>query len=215
MVNIITIRKHQKVFLKQVKEKKEPTYYTIRDILIKVNPGVFPPATDTKLLAENIKVNKGDRTLDLTSGSGTFSVIAGLQGATGIAIDINPQAVKNSQENFQNYGVKMQAVESDLYEQVPNEKFDYIFANGPFFEGKITNSLDHACYGAKSFNDSLLSGVHKKLKPTGKLLMVLSAWSDLEYFNELISKYNLKSKQIAKRTSDDGERNYLLFEITL
>lgn len=133
------VRIHQRAFLAQSKFRLKPVLYKVQGVEIMVNPGVFPPATDTKLLAAHIKVIPGARTLDLTTRSGVFSVIAGLQGATGIAVDINPQAVKNAKENFLKHNVNMQALESDLFSNVVEEQFDQIFANGPIFEGRISD----------------------------------------------------------------------------
>lgn len=212
-MKIEKIMAHQRAFLEKEKLRKIPSFYTIQGLELKVNPGVFPPATDTRLLAANIHVTSVTRTLDLTTGSGIFSVIAGLQGASGIAVDINPDAVKNAGENFLKYGIKMQAVQSDLFEKVPNEQFDQIFVNGPFFEGGINDPLDNACYGARTFLEKLFSGTRTKLKPLGKMLIVLSEWSDLEYFEETVRKYSLKSFLRDTRKSDDGERKYRLYEI--
>lgn len=215
MATIESIRAHQQKFLEQVKARKDPLSYKIEGLEIVVNPGVFPPATDTRLLAANIQVSPGQRTLDLTSGSGTFSIIAGLQGATGIAVDINAAAVINSAENFQRHGVAMQALQSDLFEKVPDEKFDQIFANGPFFDGDISDPLDYACYGARKFIDDLLSGTPSRLKPEGKLLIVLSAWSDLEHFKEAAKRNGLETQLTATRMSTDNEREYQLYELSL
>lgn len=215
MPDVETIRSHQQRFLEQVKTRTEPVSFLIGGVEVIVNPGVFPPATDTRLLASHINVEPGRRILDVTTGSGIFSIIAGLQGATGIAVDINPSAVKNASENFQKHEVDMIALESDLFLSVPDEKFDQIFANGPFFEGDITDPLDYACYGARKFIDDLLSGTPSRLKPNGKLLIVLSAWSDLGYFHDAVRKNNLKAIQTASRKSDDNEREYNLFEITI
>lgn len=214
MTNIENIRSHQKIFLEQQKQRTEPKSYQIEGVDIKVNPGVFPPATDTRLLAANIRISQGQRTLDLTTGSGIFSVIAGLQGASGIAVDINPEAVKNARENFVEHGVQMKAIESNLYEAVPDEQFDQIYANGPFFEGDITEPLDYACYGARKFMDGLLGGASVRLKSNGKLFVVMSAWSELDYFENSVKRNNLKMTQSDSRSSDDGERTYHLYEIT-
>ena len=72
------IRDHQKAFLKKTKARKESLAFFIEGVNIIVNPGVFPPATDTKLLASHIHITPGERILDLTTGSGIFSIIAGL-----------------------------------------------------------------------------------------------------------------------------------------
>jgi len=215
MPDVKVIKQHQEAFLTKEKKRKQPQVYIIEGVAIVVNPGVFPPSTDKKLLASFIHVKPGDRILDLTSGSGTFSVIAGIQGASGIAVDINSKAVANSNENFKKYNVKMKAIESNMFEKVPHKQFDYIFANGPFFEGDITDPLDYACYGARTFLTDLFKGISKSLKKTGKLLIVLSEWSELNFFDQKIKENNLKSSLIATRLSDDGERKYRLYEVTL
>ncbi len=214
-MNIEEIQAHQRAFLQKAKDRKESITYNIEGVDIVVNPGVFPPATDTKLLAAHIKVQRGERILDLTTGSGAFAIIAGLQGASGVAVDINPQAVKNAKENFIRFGVPMEAIESDLFQNVPEERFDQVFANGPFFEGDITDPMDYACYGARKFIDDLLSSIATRLKPTGKLLIVLSEGSDLEHFTNTVNKNGLASIQTTKRTSDDGERGYRLYQVAL
>src|ERR1043165_8719079 len=117
-------------------------------------------------------------------------------------------------QNFEKHGVEMKVVESDLYHSIPAEKFDQIFANGPFFEGDILDPLDYACYGARKFIDGLLAGVPTYLKSDGKLLMVISEWSDMTYLEERIAINNLRSNLTATRRSDDGERVYNMYEIT-
>lgn len=212
-MNIQDVKVHQRAFLDQLKVRQEPVLYNVQGVEIIVNPGVFPPATDTKLLASHIKVKPGIRTLDLTTGSGVFSVIAGLQGATGVAVDINPQAVENAEENFLKHKINIQALQSDLFSNIEKEQFDQIFANGPLSEGKINDPLDYACYGAKTFVKSLLSSVKTYLKPNGKLLLIQSEWSDLNYLDSTIKSNGLKSNLIATRTSDDGKRTYRLYKI--
>lgn len=207
------IRSHQRAFLDQVKARQEPTTYTVEGIDIKVNPGVFPPATDTKLLAANIKTRSGERTLDLTTGAGTFSIIAGRQGASGIAVDINPAAVENAKQNFAEHKVQMEAIQSDLFENIPPEQFDQIYANGPFFEGEITEPLDHATYGFRNFTEKLLSEVGSKLKMDGKLLIVIHTSADLKFFEEQAKANNLNVSLSDVKQSDDGQRSYNLYEV--
>ncbi len=213
MIDEKTIRSHQRAFLEQVKARREATAYTVEGVEIKVNPGVFPPATDTRLLASYIKTKPGERTLDLTTGAGVFAIVAGLQGATGVAADINPAAVENARENFSRHNVQMKAVQSNLFENIPQEQFDQIFANGPFFDGEITDPLDYACYGARAFIEGLFSAIPTRLKKDGKLLIVMSAWSDLQHFKETAKRSRLLTTLIATRNSDDGERTYNLYEV--
>ncbi len=206
---------HTEAFLGRLKERSQPTIYTIEGVDIIVNPDVFPPATDSRLFAANIHVKPGDRTLDLTTGAGTFSIIAGIQGATGIAVDINPAAVLNANQNFEKYNLQMKAIESDLYSNVPTEKFDYLFANGPFIEGQVKHPLDFASYGARAFTEGLLSGARERLKPDGKLLTVLAQWSDIDFFERQVVQNGMVARVTDTRSSDDGERKYIFYEVTI
>jgi methylase of polypeptide subunit release factors len=212
---ISTIREHQQAFLQQVKERTQPTPYLIEGVSILVNPHVFPPATDTKLLCRHIHTNTQHRTLDLTSGAGTASIIAGLQGATGIAVDINPDAVKNSTDNFALHHVHVTAIESNLYTNIPKEQFDLVFANGPFFEGDITDPLDYACYGARAFIEGVFAGLKGYMKPEGKLLIVLSAWADLDHFMKTATDSGCVAVLTDTQKSEDGKRTYNLYEVTI
>ena len=214
-MDVEDIRKHQRAFLEETKARKEPVIFNVEGIEVIVNPHVFPPATDTKLLITNIHTKKGERIIDLTTGSGSAAIAAGLQGASGLAIDINPDAVENANQNFIRHNVQMEAIKSNLFENVPNEKFDQMFANGPFFEGDITDPMNYACYGARAFIEGLFSGVKKYLKKDGKLLIVMTVWSHLNHFEKTALKNGLKTSLIATRKSDDGERTYNLHEVKL
>jgi len=213
MTDVENIRKHQKAFLDKAKARKEAITFVVEGIVVIVNPNVFPPATDTKLLVANIHTKKGERTIDLTTGSGSAAIAAGLQGASGLAIDINPDAVRNASQNFRKYKIEMRAIESNLFDSVPPEEFDQMFANGPFFEGDIADPMDYACYGARAFIEGLFSGVKKHLKKDGKLLIVMSAWSDLKHFEETAKNNGLSTALVTTRKSDDGERTYNLYEV--
>jgi len=209
------LKQHQESFLKEVRERRKPVFYLVEGVKIKVNPKVFPPATDTKLLAANIETRPGERILDLTTGSGVFALIAGLKGATGIAVDINPEAVENARDNFQSFGVEVKAFGSDLFQNIHPEEYDQIFVNGPFFEGEITKPLDYACYGARDFLSRLLSKVKSFLKPKGKMLIVIQERPDLiSFFEETVARNNLFFTVIDKRRSDDKKRAYRLYKIT-
>ena len=213
-MNNLDISTHQKAFLAKAKKRNKPEIVDVEGLKIVVNPGVFPPATDTRLLVANIKITKGNRILDASTGSGAAAVAAGLQGASGLAIDINPKAVQNAIENFQRHKINMHTVESNLFANVPQEQFDYIFANGPFFEGEIVDPMDYACYGARTFIEELLSGIRTYLKRHGTLLIVMSAWSDLSHFKETAKKNRLLTNLKDTRKSDDGKRQYYLYAVS-
>lgn len=210
-----TARAHQRAFLAKQKERTEPIITTIEGIEVTINEGVFPPATDTKLLALAVHVGKGDRIIDMTTGSGVVAIVAGKQGATGIAVDINPLAVECARQNVARHGIDIEVIESNLFSNIPPEQFDRIYANGPFFDDEIEDPLDYACYGSHKFTEDLLAGAKARLKPDGKLLMVVSEFTDIKHLEQTAENKDLSAEVIETRSSSDGERVYLLYEIKL
>lgn len=208
------IKIDQAEFLRKLKDKKEPYIVTIEGVDITVYPGVFPPVTDSKLLAAYIKEKPGNKILDLTTGSGVFAVIAGLQGATGMAVDLNPDAVVNANENFKHFGVAMKVIESDLFDKVPQGQFDSIFANGPYIEGEVTEPLEFAFYGAEAFLNSLFSRASQYLKPEGKILITFAEWGDLSLFERIAMSYGFSLKVLGKK-ENSSKRVYRLYEARL
>ncbi|HEY4510034.1 MAG TPA: methyltransferase [Candidatus Paceibacterota bacterium] len=209
------VRAHQRAFLEALQAKTEPYRVQIKGIELVVDPGVFPPTTDSRLLADYIVVSAGENVLDLTTGCGTISVIAGLQGASGIAVDINPKAVENADKNFKRFRLPMVAMQSDLFSNVPREEFDLIVANGPYleFEGEIGDPLEYAFYGAHRFVTSLFSAAPDYLKDNGRLLVPFAEWGELKFFEDTAKACRFSFKVLGKRTSDDGQRIYRLYEL--
>lgn len=202
---------HQKIFLKKLKAKKKPYRVSVQGIDITVNPNVFPPVTDSQLMASHIKIKPGNRILDLTTGSGVFAVIAGLQGATGIAVDLHRDAVKNANENFKRFKVDIKAIESDLFDNVPREKFDWIFVNGPYTEGEIKEPLQLAFFGAKSFLTRFFKTAPRYLKKDGKILITIAEWGKLDLFEKLAKQNGFFSRIVDKKISDH-KRTYWLYK---
>jgi len=193
---------------------KKPYVKFINGVAITIFPQVFPPTTDTELIAKHVKISRGQKVLDLTTGSGALSVIAGLKGATGIACDINPTATKNAQYNFRQHNVAFRTIKSDLFINVPRVKFDLIIANGPYIEGQVNHPLEHAFFGMKKFTNGIFSELAKYLKPNGKLLISFAGWADIKNFEKTIRRYKLTFKVIGRRKTTDKQRSYILYEVS-
>src|SRR3989338_344677 len=103
-----------------------------------VYPNVFSPKyfNDTELFAENLPVKKGEELLEIGPGTGAISIIAVYKRAKKVlAIDINPDAVSNTQANIALHKMegKIEARLGDLFTPIKqDEKFDAIFWNTPF-----------------------------------------------------------------------------------
>lgn len=212
MNDLEAAKAHQKVFLKKLKVRKKPYIVTVQGVDITINPGVFPPTTDSYLLAAHIRSRSDERVLDLTTGSGVFGVIAGLQGASGLAVDLNPAAVANANENFRRFKVNFAAIESDLFEKIPKEKFDQILVNGPYTEGEITDPLQLAFYGARNYLARFFSSAVAYLKPYGKVLITFADWGEVDFLQSTAKKNSFSLEAVGKKKSDTSDRIYRLYE---
>lgn len=214
MNDLEAAKAYQRDFLEDLKARREPYTVAINGVDIVVYPGVFPPVIDSELLASHIHVKSGDRILDLTTGSGVLAVIAGLQGATGIAVDINPTAVENANANFNHYQLQMKAFRSDLFENVPHDTYDYIYVDGPYTEGKITESLEYSFYGARGFLTRLFSEASRFLNPQGKILITFAEWGEVDFLESTAAKNGFLLKVVDKKISSH-KRVYRLYEAVL
>jgi HemK-related putative methylase len=170
--------------LEDSKKEKEPYIVSVMGKEFIVLPNVFSPKyfNDTELFAENLPVVKGEEMLEIGPGTGTISIMAAYKGAKKVlAIDINPDAVKNTQENIKKHKMEniVEVRQGNLYEALKQgEKFDSIFWNTPF--GLVGDEeipdLEKAVYdpGYKS-TEKFIKEAKQHLKEKGRLLIGFSS----------------------------------------
>ena len=148
---------------------------------------VYEPAEDTFLLAENLKVKKTDRLLEIGTGTGIIAIIASKITENVIAVDINKYAVecalKNSDINQSNIDVRL----GDLFDPVKNDKFDIILFNTPYLptneEERIDDELEAAWDGGpdgRAVINRFIEEVSDHLSPCGRVQLVQSSLSNVE-----------------------------------
>lgn len=109
--------------------------------------GVLIPRQDTEISVEVIlkilKNNNIKNLLEIGCGSGIVSVTLDLEtkGQVDItAVDISPQAIKNTNVNNNNLNSNIKILESNLFEEI-NEKFDLIYSNPPYIKSHEIENL--------------------------------------------------------------------------
>jgi len=101
-------------------------------IKIRNNPLVFHPSPHgTRALGENIEISKGEKVLDVGTGSGILAILAAKKGGIVFAVDILDDAIKCAKHNALLNLVNIRFIKSDLFAKVPNKNFDVIVANVP------------------------------------------------------------------------------------
>lgn len=197
------LEKHEK----QLKEKKMSNDYKIlrreyQGIKLKfvINRDTYKPDKFTRLMANSIRVNKGDYVCDVGTGSGALAIMASKLGAKRIvSTEIDERTEESFLKNCKMNAVKnVKLVKSDLLTNV-NRKFDVIIANLPqtpyFKNGKplIYGGWDgtkHLCKAIKQASN--------RLKGEGRLYLNGASITNQDKIIKTFSKYGFKAKVIAK-----------------
>ena len=113
-----------------------------------VNKKVLSPRMETEILVEQVLKDIGDKknleVLDLGTGSGAIAVtIAKMTKSKVVAVDISKSALTVAQENAKMHNVKVDFVESDLFDKLKKHaKFDIIVSNPPYIRTLDIAGLD-------------------------------------------------------------------------
>lgn len=114
-------------------------------LTFRVNQHTLIPRQDTEILVEEgmRHMFDGMRILDMCTGSGCIllSLLKYSNECEGMGVDISEEALKVARENAQRLGVKAEFVQGDLFEPVPEKKFDMIISNPPYIETAVIETL--------------------------------------------------------------------------
>lgn len=197
-----------------VTEKVGPYQFT-------VYPTVFNPIdfTSSRLFADFIleigKENRftGKHVLDMGCGSGVISVFAASGGAECTATDINPMAVRAAKENAEanGFGHKITAVESDLFEALKPNKYDFIFFNPPYYRGKPKNNFERAFKAGNNLEviSDFLKQAANHLNAEGIIYFIVSSDMDMKGLENMFKSGSLGFK-IVKEIKKFFETFYII-----
>ena len=174
-----------------------------------VHPTVFHPRyfLSSEYFAEFISHLdlSGKRVVDVGTGSGILALAAARAGAENvIAADINPNAALTAAENARANGVddRVSALCSDLLSALaPRPLFDVILSSPPKHAGKPRDLADRGWHAGPHYCDiaALFDQSRERLKPGGRLYVMVSSDSDLELFSALIRTAGFQAKLVAER----------------
>lgn len=207
--------------LEQSKAETESYTVTVLEKEFIVDPNVFSPKyfKDTELFAKNLPVRKGEEMLEIGSGTGAMSIIAIYKGAKKVvAIDINPDAVKNTQKNISLHQMdeKVEVRYGDLFEPMKtDEKFDTIFWNTPFgfVKNRDISDLEKAVYDpGYTSTERFIKSAKAHLKENGKILIGFSTTlGRLDLLKKFAEDAGLSLQMICEAESE--ETHPVKFEI--
>jgi release factor glutamine methyltransferase len=146
-------------------------------------PGVFFPISDSWMLASCLRresLGPTSAVLDLGTGSGMLAVSAGLAGAGSVvAVDVSRRALFTARLNGLLNGVRLETRRGDMFDAVPDRRFDVIVSNPPYVPGpEVTpRGLARAWEAGETgrrFLDRICQQSPPHLRPGGVVLLVQS-----------------------------------------
>lgn len=153
---------HQQEFMKM-------NFYVDEDVLI--------PRPDTEILVEEVieiaKRINAKKILDLCTGSGAIAVSLAkyITDSQITAVDISDKALRIAKKNAKDNEVenRITFIESNLFKEVPKEKYDIIVSNPPYIKKEIISTLD------------------KEVQREPKIALD-GGWDGLDYYRKIISQ---------------------------
>ena len=171
-----------------------------------VRPTVFHPRffISSECFAEFIgRLDlRGLRVIDVGTGSGILALAAARAGAENVvAADINPNAALNAAENARANGLgdRVTAVCSNLLAALaPRPLFDVILSSPPKHAGEPRNLADRGWHAGPAYRDisALFDQASERLKPGGRLYVMVSSDSDLDLLGALIERAGFRARLV-------------------
>ena len=189
--------------------------YKHDDIRLEIPPQVFHPGFyfSTHLLLNYIKQFplQGKSFLEPGCGSGLISIYASMNGSHVTATDINPIAIEFLKKNSLQNEVELTIIQSDLFQKIPEQLFDIIAINPPYYKKQPKTVQDYAWYCGE--NGEYFSSLFKDLKcyihQDSLVLMVLFEGCDMKMIKDIAAQ-NLFKLNCVHRKKNLLEKNFIL-----
>ena len=179
--------------------------YQYKGILVNVLPGIFHPGLfpSTGFLLHHIENQnlKGKTLLELGCGTGLISVIAAKQGAVVTACDLNEKAVATGLQNANLNKVSVAVFQSDLFQSIPAQAFDWIVINPPYYAKPAHNDEELAWNCGENFEyfRKLFSTLGAYIHRDSTVIMVLTLGCDISSIQKIGSEFNFVFDLIAEQ----------------
>ncbi|MFB6307723.1 MAG: HemK2/MTQ2 family protein methyltransferase [Haloarculaceae archaeon] len=161
---------------------------------------VYQPAEDSRLLAETASesVERGDRALDVGTGSGYVAAELESAGARALGSDLSPLACEQAE------AAGVPVVRANLLDPFADGAFDVVAFNPPYLptpsENEWDDWMEQALSGGEDGRrlvDPFLDDVGRVLAPDGEAFLLISSLTGIEAVREYARERGLASEEVA------------------
>jgi methylase of polypeptide subunit release factors len=145
---------------------------------------------------------QGKAVADVGTGTGILALAAARAGAAHVtALDINPNAALNAEANARANGFagRVTALCSNLFSALPPQPlFDVILSSPPKHAGEPRDLADRGWHAGPHYRDiaALFEQARERLKPGGRMYVMVSSDSDLGLLGTLIERAGFRARQV-------------------
>ncbi len=195
----------------QIMSETVPHFKEVAGLKILIHPNVYPPGTDTALLANTVHIKKGQVGLDLCTGTGVIACKLAAMGAKSVlGIDLNPRAILNAKENKKLLKLNNLSFKRGNMFGGITDKFDVISMNPPYTDRPATNDIDICFFDEDHrFIRNFFSKLAEHLRPNGTAYIAWSNISSLELLPSLAQKHKFQLHQLSEDTGGRGYKFYV------
>ena len=188
-----------------------PYFLAAFDLELVVLSGVFSPKYfhGWEIFTRHFPIEKNEDVLEIGCGTGITSIYLAKHGAKKvIAVDISPEAVRNTQENITiNKVENIEARVSDIFSTINNEeKFHTIYWNLPFIykpsSYQYRSMLERGLFDpGYQYTERFLAEAPRFLHHGGRVLVGMGDFGDVPRFMSLAREYGYNIRLVVSEKS--------------
>ena len=190
-------------------------WHTMDGLEICLEPGVFHPrwflTTRTFVDFAKTQVQPGDTVLELGAGNGLLALSCSKMGGIVTASDINPAAVRSIQRSAERNDLDLTVITSDLFADILQPSFDFIFINPPYFPQAPANDQERAFLCGENFEYFEALFMQLKAYRESSIYLILTDACDLPRITKIAQKNGSKLATVQRRKTWGEEHCIYLY----
>jgi HemK-related putative methylase len=175
--------------------------------VFRVPDGAQPPKAGSLFFTRSMRVEPGQRVLEIGGGFGLTAVLAAKAGARVVATDVVAEAVEAMRRNALLNGVELDVRLGDCYAPVAGERFDLIGTNPPQMptppgreRGDPIAAADNGGIDGWEILDRVVAGARGHLNPAGRLVFTIFGFLGLKTAFAKVEAAGLTPGVLARET---------------